>query len=249
MFNTALNLCIFLIGIIIGSFTNVLIHRLPKGDSVVRPGSRCPNCKKRLRTPDLIPVLSFLLLKGRCRYCRAPISPQYPLVEILSGAGYWLVYKYYGLTLEGLAGCLLATVLLGAAFCDLTTGLIPDRLTYPGVLTGLALAWFTIGFKNSLLGALGFAFFFFVIAIASKGGMGGGDIKLAGVIGAFLGWQGALVTFVLASLLGGLAAGCLLVSGRADRKTAIRFGPYLALGAFIALIWGKQIIAFYLGTL
>lgn len=236
-------------GLLTGSFANVLIHRLPKGESVVWPGSHCPNCKKRLRAPDLIPVLSFLFLKGRCRYCRAAISPQYPLVEVLSGAGYWLVYRHYGLSLEALAGCILVTILLCAAFADLQTGLIPDRLTYPGILTGLILAWFTIGVKNSLLGALGFALFFFVIAIASKGGMGGGDIKLAGVIGTFLGWQGALVTFVLASVLGGLAAGCLLVSGKADRKSAIRFGPYLALGAFIALIWGRQIIAFYLEKL
>ncbi|MEN6391752.1 MAG: prepilin peptidase [Syntrophomonas sp.] len=237
------------VGLIIGSFTNVLIYRLPKGESVVWPGSHCPNCKQRLRTLDLVPVLSFLFLKGRCRYCRASISPQYPLVEVLSAVGYWLVNRYYGLSLETLAGCILVTILLCAAFTDLQTGLIPDRLTYPGIFIGLVLAWFTIGLKTALLGSLGFAAFFLIVAIASKGGMGGGDIKLAGVIGAFLGWQGALVTFVLASVLGGLAAGCLLVRGKADRKTAIRFGPYLAMGAFIALIWGKQIIAFYMGTL
>ncbi|MEQ8175496.1 MAG: prepilin peptidase [Syntrophomonadaceae bacterium] len=236
-------------GLLIGSFTNVLIYRLPRGESVVWPGSYCSTCQKRLRAMDLFPVLSFLYLKGRCRYCRASISPQYPLVEVLSGAGYWLVYRYYGLSLEALAGCLLVTILLCAAFTDLQTGLIPDRLTYPAILIGLALAWFTIGLKTALLGSLGFAVFFFAVAVASKGGMGGGDIKLAGAIGAFLGWQGALVTFVLASVLGGLAAGCLLACGKVDRKAAIRFGPYLALGAFMALIWGKQIIAFYLGTL
>jgi len=167
----------------------------------------------------------------------------------LSAVGYWLVYRYYGLSVESLAGCVLVTILLCAAFTDLQTGLIPDRLTYPGILVGLVLAWFTIGLKSALLGSLGFAVFFFVIAVASRGGMGGGDIKLAGVIGAFLGWPGALLTFVLASLLGGLAAGYLLARGQVGRKSAIRFGPYLALGAFIALIWGKQIVAFYLGTM
>lgn len=237
------------VGVIIGSFTNVLIHRLPQGASVVWPGSHCPACNNKLRTVDLIPVLSFLFLKGRCRYCRAPISPRYPLVEVLSAVGYWLVYRYYGLSIESLAGCVLVTILLCAAFTDLQTGLIPDRLTYPGILTGLALAWFTIGLKSALLGSLGFAVFFFIIAVASRGGMGGGDIKLAGVIGAFLGWPGALLTFVLASLLGGLAAGYLLARGQAGRKSAIRFGPYLALGAFITLIWGKQIVAFYLSTM
>lgn len=213
------------------------------------PGSHCPACQHKLRTLDLIPVLSFLFLKGRCRYCQAPISPQYPLVEVMSAVGYWLVYRYYGLSMETLVGCMLVTVLLCAAFSDLQTGLIPNRLTYPGLLIGLALTWFTIDLKTALLGSLGFAAVFFIIAIASKGGMGGGDIKLAGVIGAFLGWQGALVTFVLASLLGGLVAGYLLARGKADRKSAIRFGPYLALGAFITLIWGKQIVAFYLGTM
>lgn len=236
-------------GFIIGSFTNVLIYRLPRGESVIWPGSHCPSCQHKLRTADLVPVLSFLFLKGRCRYCRAPISPQYPLVELLSAVGYWLVYRYYGLSFESLAACVFVIILLCAAFADLQTGLIPDRLTYPGIIIGLVLAWFTIGLKTALLGSLSFAVFFFIIAIASKGGMGGGDIKLAGVIGAFLGWQGALVTFVLASLLGGLAAGYLLARGKADRKSAIRFGPYLALGAFITLIWEKQIVAFYLGTI
>lgn len=232
-----------------GSFTNVLIHRLPKEESVIWPGSQCPSCQHKLRTVDLLPVLSFLLLKGRCRYCQTSISPQYPLVEVFGAVGYWLVYRYYGLSMESLAGCILVTILLGAAFTDLQTGLIPNRLTYPGILIGLALGWFTIGLKTALLGSLGFAVLFFIIAVASRGGMGGGDIKLAGVIGAFLGWQGALVTFVLASLLGGLAASYLLIRGQADRKSAIRFGPYLALGAFIALIWGKQIVGFYLGTM
>lgn len=167
----------------------------------------------------------------------------------MSAAGYWLVFRYYGISLETLAGCILITILICAAFSDLQTGLIPNRLTYPGIIIGLALAWFTIGLKSALIGSLGFAVLFFIIAVASKGGMGGGDIKLAGVIGAFLGWQGALVVFVLASLLGGLAAGYLLVRGKAQRKTAIRFGPYLALGAFITLIWGKQIIAFYLSQM
>jgi leader peptidase (prepilin peptidase)/N-methyltransferase len=245
----AFDIVIIVTGLLIGSFTNVLIHRLPQGESVVWPGSHCPACQHKLRTVDLIPVLSFLFLKGRCRYCRTSISPQYPLVEVLSAVGYWLVYRYYGLSVESLAGCVLVTILLCAAFTDLQTGLIPDRLTYPGILVGLVLAWFTIGLKSALLGSLGFAVFFFVIAVASRGGMGGGDIKLAGVIGAFLGWPGALLTFVLASLLGGLAAGYLLARGQVGRKSAIRFGPYLALGAFIALIWGKQIVAFYLGTM
>lgn len=243
------DICIITVGLLIGSFSNVLIHRLPKGESVVWPGSKCPTCQHRLRTLELIPVLSFLILKGRCRYCRASISFQYPLVEVLSALGYWLVFSNYGLSWGTLAGCMLVTILLCAAFADINTGLIPDRLTYPGILIGLALAWFTIGLKTALLGSLGFAVFFLIVAVASRGGMGGGDIKLAGVIGAFLGWQGALVTFVLASLSGGLAAGYLLARGKAGRKSAIRFGPYLALGAFIALIWGTQIIAFYLGTM
>lgn len=243
------DLCFITVGLLIGSFTNVITHRLPKGESVVWPGSCCPSCEQKLRARDLIPVLSFLFLKGRCRYCRSPISPQYPLVEILSALGYWLVFRYYGTTFMTLAGCILVTILLCAAFSDLQTGLIPDRLTYPGMLIGLALAWFTIGLKSALIGSLGFAILFLVISVVSKGGMGGGDIKLAGVIGAFLGWEGALLTFVLASLLGGLAAGYLLARGKAGRKSAIRFGPYLALGAFAALLWGKPIIAFYLGTL
>lgn len=238
---------IIIIGLIIGSFLNVVIYRFPRRESVVWPGSHCPVCGQQLKTGDLLPVLSYIWLRGRCRYCGGKIGLRYPLVEILTAITFLLIYLPWGLSWQGLAGIVLTMLLIPAAFIDLDHGIIPDRLTYPGIIIGLLLSPFTAGFTSSLLGALFFGGILLLAALISRGGMGGGDIKLAAAIGAFTGWPGALLAFLLSSLLGGAWGLILLLSQKANRKTTIKFGPFLALGGWIAYVWGVQIINNYLG--
>lgn len=235
-----------IIGLITGSFLNVLIYRLPRGESVVWPGSHCPDCGQNLKAGDLIPVLSYIWQRGKCRYCGAKISLRYPLVELLTAAAFLLTYLQWGISWHSLAGILLTFLLIPAAVIDMDHGIIPDRISITGIIIGLLLSPFTAGFTSSLLGVLIFGGTLFLAALISQGGMGGGDIKLAAAIGAFTGWPGALLAFILSSLLGATWVLILLLSKKADRKTAIKFGPFLALGGWVAFVWGTQIINFYL---
>lgn len=265
------NLLVIILGLLIGSFLNVVIYRLPRGESIVWPGSRCTNCGYDLKPRDLVPVFSYLFLRGRCRQCGERIALRYPLIEILTAVLFFLIYMqsnnlfiqggvnenffYTGVGLQWswlaqiLSGWLLSFVLIACALIDLDHGIIPNALTYPGLLLGLALSYFTVGITTAFLGALLFGGILLLAAVLSRGGMGGGDVKLAAVIGAFCGWQGALVAFVLSSLLGGLWAVMLLVSRRANRKTAIRFGPFLAIGGWLAYCYGPRILEIYLSWL
>lgn len=237
----------FVVGLFIGSFLNVLIYRIPRGESVVWPGSHCAQCGQALQPLDLIPVFSYLFLRGECRYCGAQISLRYPLVELLTAFSFLLVYLQYGYSVQTAAGCVLAAILIVISFTDIDEGIIPDVITYPGMLIGLAFAFFTMGIKSALLGMLGFGLIFFLIALLSRGGMGGGDVKLVAVIGAFVGPLQSVLVFILSSLAGGLwAVGLLLFKG-AGRKTEVRFGPFLALAAFVVYLYGAQLLDLYLG--
>jgi leader peptidase (prepilin peptidase)/N-methyltransferase len=238
---------IFILGLFIGSFLNVLIYRIPRGESVVWPGSHCVQCGQALKPLDLIPVLSYLFLRGRCRYCGAKISLRYPLVELLTAVSFYLVYLQYGLTVWTAAGCVLTALLMVVTFTDIDEGIIPDVITYPGMLAGLGFAFFTIGIKSALIGMIAFGVVFFLIALLSRGGMGGGDVKLVAVIGAFVGPMNALLVFILSSLAGGIWAIGLLLFRQAGRKTEIRFGPFLALAAYVVFLYGQQMLRFYLG--
>jgi leader peptidase (prepilin peptidase)/N-methyltransferase len=233
-------------GLIIGSFLNVVIYRLPRGESVVWPGSRCPDCGHNLVVRDLVPVISYIWQRGKCRYCGGKISPRYPLVEILTAVTFLLIYLQWGIAWQSLAGLVFTSLLIPAAFIDMEHGIIPDRISISAIITGFLFSPFTAGFTSSLWGALLFGGILFLAAIVSQGGMGGGDIKLAAAIGTFTGWPGAVPAFILSSLLGGTWGLILLLSKKADRKTAIKFGPFLALGGWVAFVWGTQIIDFYL---
>lgn len=237
----------FILGLFFGSFLNVLIYRIPRRESVVWPGSHCRQCGHPLDPPDLIPVLSYLFLRGKCRYCGNHISFRYPLVELITAISFLLVYLKFGYTVATAAGCLLACLLIVAACTDIINGIIPDVITYPGMLAGLIMAFFTIGIKSALMGMLGFGSFFFLLALLSRGGMGGGDVKLVALIGAFLGPFNSGLVFVLSSLTGGLWAVIMLLFKGAGRKTEIRFGPFLALAAFIIYLYGSELFYFYLG--
>lgn len=240
---------VFVLGAALGSFINVVIYRLPRGESLVAPGSRCPRCGAPIRPADNIPLLSFLLLRGRCRACRAAIGWRYPLVEAVAGA--LLALVWWRFAPAGLwpitAAALFSLSLLAVFFIDLDHRIVPNAITYPGVAAGLALALLQQRFAPSLAAALGAGAFFFVIAVASRGGMGGGDIKLAAMMGAFLGWPATLVAVLSAFVLGAAAGLALIAAGRRSRKDAIPFGPALAVGGMVALLAGDVLLRWWWG--
>jgi len=244
----AIAIIIFILGLLFGSFANVIIYRMPKEESIVYPPSHCPSCNARLKAWDLVPVLSWLFLQGRCRYCKEKISFRYAVVELLCGVLFLGVYLRYGLTMETLAGFMFAVILLASAFIDLDHGIIPDRLTYPGIALGLLLSFWTLGFLPALYGTLAFGGLMFIIAVVSNGGMGGGDIKMAGCIGAFTGLIGSAVTLIMAAFLGAIFGLVLILLKKGGRKTAVKFGPFLAVSAYTAYLYAENIFHWYLGS-
>jgi leader peptidase (prepilin peptidase)/N-methyltransferase len=247
------------LGTAVGSFLNVVIHRVPLGESIVRPRSRCPSCGQEIRWYDNLPVLSWLLLRGRCRDCRAPISARYPLVEILTGLLAVTLALRLGLTLQMLGAFYFAASLLALTYIDLDHQLLPDRITLPGIAVGIALAalapagerWVALG--SAVLGVIVGGGILWLVAWlyhlwSGREGMGGGDVKLLAMIGAFLGWQGVLLTLLLASFIGSAVGVAIMIRRRADARLAIPFGPFLALGAIVALFWGDRIVHWYISS-
>lgn len=237
----------FVLGSLVGSFGNVCIHRIPRRLSVVFPGSHCPNCQQPIRPWHNIPLLSYAVLGGRCATCHTGIAWRYPFVEGLCGFLYVLLYHQFGASAQSLVLAFITTILLIAACIDLAHTVIPDSLTLPGVVLGLVSSlWvYPIGFGNALLGVGLGGVLFYLIALFSRGGMGGGDIKLIAMIGAFLGWQAVLVTIFLGALCGAVVGITLLLLKRKSRKEPMPFGPFLALGAFLSIVWGERLIAWY----
>lgn len=242
------------LGLVLGSFFNVCIHRLPREESIVWPGSHCPQCGQALSIRDNIPLVSFLLLKGACRTCRHPISWRYPLIELLAGLLLPLLGWRFGLSWTLLQGTCLACLLLIISFIDLEHQIIPDGLSLPGTALGLLLSW-TIGYpgwKSSLIGLLLGGGLLYLLAVgyeklAGREGMGGGDIKLLAMIGAFTGWPGVLVTLAVGSLAGSLVGMFLMIFLKKERTLAVPFGPFLSLGALAHLLAGPWLIRWYLG--
>jgi leader peptidase (prepilin peptidase)/N-methyltransferase len=248
-----------LFGLVVGSFLNVVIHRVPAGESVVSPRSRCPSCEHPIRERDNIPVLSWLLLRGRCRDCGEPISVRYPLVEI-GHAVLWLTMLIrFDLTWELPAYLYLASVGLALAVIDLDTKRLPNALTLPSYVVGALLLALPAALDDNWddylragLAMVALYGFYFVLALIYPKGMGWGDVKLAGVLGLYLGWLSWGVLVVggfLGFLLGALIGGGLMVLRRAGRKTKIPFGPFMLLGALLAILWGQQWWDTYLSTL
>ncbi|MEK7286334.1 MAG: prepilin peptidase [Nitrospirota bacterium] len=241
-----------ILGLLIGSFLNVCICRLPENLSVVLPRSHCPSCKNQIAASDNIPIISFILLRGHCRACQSKIAWQYPLVEALNGVGYFLILNHFGLTFETPIYAIFFSALLVITFIDLKHQIIPDVITLPGIPLALLAASFLLptGFINGLIGLLLGGGLFYLIAVLSllilkKEGMGGGDVKLIAMIGALLGWKAVLFTTFAASILGSVI-GLLLIATRVKSRTdVIPFGPFLVLGALIALFWGNDMINAY----
>lgn len=239
---------VILTGLIIGSFLNVCICRIPQQMSVINPPSHCPDCGNRLKPLHLIPVISFLRYKGRCAYCGTKISWQYPLVEILTGLLYGLTVYRFGLTADTIVYLFLISLLIVISFIDLKLKIIPNGLIIIGLVVGLAINIMRplTTFSGGLVGFFSAGCLFLAIAVLSKGGMGGGDIKLAAMLGLWLGWQQAFLGFFLAFLSGAAVGIGLMATGQKSRKDAIPFGPFISLGALLSIFWGRQIIGWYM---
>jgi len=237
------------LGLAFGSFLNVCILRLPRDQSLWRPPSSCPVCGERIRWHDNIPVLSWVLLRGRCRDCGTAISAQYPLIELLVGALWLGSVLAYGPGVRGLTGALLGTILLGIAITDARHYLIPDEFTWGGLVLGLGLALARDGGPGLVQGLLGAACGFVLLYTVGAAGqwifkeeaMGGGDIKMMAMVGAFVGWQGVLMTVFLGALLGTV----VFVPLTLGRKRHVPFGVFLAMGAAATFVAGDAILAWY----
>ena len=219
-------------GATVGSFLNVCIFRLPKEESIIWPGSHCPLCRKPIKFYDNIPLVSYLLLRGRCRYCHSLISIQYPLIEGITALGSLILFMKFGPSLSYLIYFAFVAALIVITVIDLYHQIIPDVISLPGIGVGLLASLIIpqITFLNSLLGVL----------------LGGGDVKLLAMIGAFLGWKAVILTILLGSLIGSITGIIIMVSKGKDFKYAIPFGPFLSLGAVIALFCGPSLINWYL---
>ncbi len=240
-------------GLAVGSFLNVCIHRLPRGQSVVRPPSRCPACGRRLRWFENVPVLSWMALRGRCRTCRAAISPAYPAVEALTALVF--VLQYWQLGWQPLLAVRLSfaasMIVLGAI--DLRHRVLPNVITLPGVAAGVACSlWWEPGWQASVVGAvLGWTILRAVgeayLRVRGREGMGMGDMKMLAMIGAFLGWPHMLLTLLVASLSGSLVGGAMVLASRDNSSYPLPFGSFLAFGALLSTHVAEPLIDWYLG--
>jgi leader peptidase (prepilin peptidase) / N-methyltransferase len=240
-------------GAIVGSFLNVCIYRLPRGASIVSPPSACPSCGRGLAWYDNIPIVGYIALRGRCRWCRTAISAQYPIVEAITAVLFAYCWWQFGASLA-----LASTIILGCALIvlfaiDLEHHLLPNVITLPGIGVGFAFSFLgPPGWRDSLLGILGGGGVLFLIAemyyrIRHEEGLGMGDVKMLAMIGAFLGWKLTLVTLMMASVAGSVIGVALIVTRRGDMKYALPFGTFLALGAAVSATVGTGLLDWYLG--
>jgi len=254
---------IFIFGAIIGSFLNVCIYRIPRGISIVSPSSRCPNCGRKIRFYDNIPIISYLLLRGRCRYCNLNISVRYPIVEFINGVLYVLILQRFGFNdiLSLMVYLSFISSIVVITFIDIEFQIIPDRITLAGIPLSLIfgttvlhdpfLRYNPLGFKASLIGMLSGGGLFYLIAIVGKAvfrqeAMGGGDIKMMAMIGGLLGWKGVVFTTFVGSLIGSICGIILLVYQGKMRGLKIPFGPFLGIGAILSLLVGEEVFHWYL---
>jgi leader peptidase (prepilin peptidase)/N-methyltransferase len=244
---------VLLLGLAIGSFLNVVIHRLPRHESLVSPGSRCPECGYELRPIDNIPVVSYVLLRGRCRKCGLRISPRYPIIEIATAVLFVLHYLMFGWTLLLSVRLLFSAALVALFAIDLEHRLLPDRITLPGIVLGLAASMFLPpGFRDALIGTIAGGGVLWLVGeayyrYAGEEGMGGGDVKMLAMIGAFLGWQLVLVALVFSSIAGAVIGLVVIALKRGDMKYALPYGTFLAIAGAIASLYGDQIFRWYTG--
>ena len=245
---------VFIFGLLIGSFLNVCIYRMPRNESLAFPPSHCPACGAAIPPWHNIPVASYLLLRGHCRSCGSSISPIYPLVELLTPLLGLALYLRFGLTVQFLVLALLCASLVVVTFIDLEHQIIPDEISLPGIAIGFAASFIlpVPGWRDSLLGILAGGGSLYLVAwgyerFTGKEGMGGGDVKLLAMLGAFFGWQAVPFIIFVSSLTGSVVGVTVMLVTKKDGKLAIPFGPFLVIGALVHLFFGEQLVAWYLG--
>ncbi len=249
--NHLLSIFAIVVGAAIGSFLNVCIYRIAAGKSIVFPPSFCPNCKHPIRLYDNIPIISYLVLRGRCRNCSEKISLRYPVVELITALLALLLFREYGLTLQFLSAFLFTCALIIIAFIDLKHQIIPDVITLPGIVFFFLLAVFLmdVPFLDSILGILIGGGCLYIVAVVyqlarKREGMGGGDIKLLAMIGAFLGWKSLLFVLLASSLLGAIVGVSVMIYKGKDMKYAVPFGPFLSIAAVAYIFFGERVTGF-----
>ncbi len=238
----------FILGLIIGSFINVIIYRLPRGESIVFPPSHCPDCNHKLSPVELIPVFSYIIQRGKCRQCGKKISIKYPLVELLTGLLFLTNALIFTNILNLIAGLILSSLLIALAAIDIEQQILPDKLNLIGLALGLIISFFRPEFTalNAISGILAGGGLLLVIAVLSKGGMGGGDIKLMMMVGTFLGPLQVLLAIFLGAILGLLASLPGIIAGELKLKSKLPFGPFLALASLIMWFFGDSLLNLYL---
>ena len=256
MINPAILTIVFLFGLIIGSFLNVCIFRLPRSKSIVFPGSMCTQCGAKIPFYDNIPVLSYLWLKGKCRFCKATISPRYPLVEFISALMATSLFLRFGISLETPVYYVFFASLIVITFIDIDHHIIPDIISLPGIPVFFAASFIlsVISPLDSLIGILAgggslYAVAWVYTAITKKEGMGGGDIKLLAMIGAAIGWKGVIFTIFVSSTLGSAIGIIIMTVTQKNMKLIIPFGPFLSMGAMVYIFFGPELIHWYLNLL
>lgn len=251
-----MTILISLYGLLIGSFLNVCIYRIPKEESIVFPSSHCPNCGTNLKWYDLVPIFSFIVQRGKCRYCGEKISPQYPIIELLNSIIYLIIYIKFGLTLEFFFYAIIFSLLIVITVIDLQHMIIPDILII--LILGITIVYKVLSYivyskspelLNSIGGLVLSGALFILIIILSKGGMGGGDVTLIGALGFILGIKKIFFTIFLSFILGAIISVFLLITKIKGRKDPIPFGPFIILGFFIVVFWGEKLISWYVSLL
>ena len=240
---------IFMFGLAIGSFANVCIYRLPKKESVVFPVSHCTACSTPVRPFDNIPVISYLILGGKCRDCKEGISVIYPIIEVITALLLLAGFFKFGLTFDFLIYTVVAPTLVIITAIDIEHQIIPDVITIPGIVLGLAAGSYTIGYIDSFSGFLLGGGLFYLLAVLSNGGMGGGDIKYIAAAGALVGWQKVLLIIFIGAFLGSFMGLLQIVVQKKSRKSLIPFGPFLAAATLITLFYGNLLIKLYIENL
>jgi leader peptidase (prepilin peptidase) / N-methyltransferase len=244
---------IAVLGLAIGSFLNVCIHRVPRGGSIVSPASSCPHCGYVLKWYDNVPVLSYALLGGKCRSCKAGISIRYPIVELVTMGIYVAHYLVFGADIILIPRLLFATALIVLFAIDLEHHLLPNVITLPGIVVGLAFsAMLPPGIVDALIGVVAGGGVLWLVGEAyyrysGQEGMGGGDVKMLAMIGAFLGWKLMVLTLVLSSVLGSVVGLLVILLRRGGMKHALPYGTFLSLAGLVASAFGQRILDWYLG--
>jgi len=251
MYNMEVPSCFFFVlGSIFGSFLNVCIYRIPRKESVVFEPSHCPHCAMPVRPYDNIPVISYIMLLGKCRSCKCVIPFCYPAVELLTGVIIYLLYTRFSLGLDFFVFSFLSMTLIVLSVIDIRHHILFDKIIVPTVVVGFVFSFFRESFSptQAFYGFLLGGGVFYIIAVMSPNGMGGGDIKLMALCGAFTGWVNVILIMLIASLSGATVGGAALIATGSGRKTRIPFGPFISFGSIVSILYGKDIVRWYMQT-